>query len=511
VSGANTTLTVIDNSTEFFPDANAINSITAKGASDNTDVFANTDGSGRQRLEYREATSVSSADIEMGRFDLQKGDMVVVDVNGNVPGSIDNLDTVLRVFNSTGALIAFNNGGGAGEDSEAVFAALTTGAHYIAVTGEGNATYNPLDGSGALAGDTGFFTVVLHLNPTSIGSSVAQTLNGTSGDDYIVLMAGNDVSAAGAGDDTVSGGDDNDTLTGETGNDYLFGDFGDDSLNGGVGDDVMGGGAGNDLYWVSSANDIVTEYSNEGVDTVRSLVSWVAGSHEENLYLLGTAANATGNNLVNFIYGNASNNILDGQGGADRLTGGGGDDTYIINSVGALIFETLAGAPGGLNDHVQSSATHTLSNNVELLTLTLGDNINGTGNALVNTITGNTGNNFIDGKEGSDTLIGGGGGDQFLFTTALGATNIDTIADFDPANDFVRLDDAIFTAIAPGFLAAAAFTIGGAAITAAQRIIYNSATGQVFYDSDGVGGVGQVQFALINTGLALTAGDIFVF
>jgi Ca2+-binding RTX toxin-like protein len=152
-----------------------------------------------------------------------------------------------------------------------------------------------------------------------------------------------------------------------------------------------------------------------------------------------------------------------------------------------------------------------LPNNVENLILSAGS-INGTGNALANSIIGGSGNNFIDGKAGSDSLTGNGGADQFLFTTALNAaTNTDTIYLFNPAEDFLRLDDAIFTQIATGFLAAPAFELGTAADTAGDRIIYNPATGDVFYDPDGVGGVAQVRFAVLDGAPALSAGDIFVF
>ncbi|MFN0190887.1 MAG: calcium-binding protein [Aestuariivirga sp.] len=334
-------------------------------------------------------------------------------------------------------------------------------------------------------------------------SSFADDWVGTSFSDTLFM---------GTGNDTVHGGDAADFIFGEAGNDTLHGEGSDDRINGGAGIDTLIGGAGNDIYWVNTLSDITTEVAGAGIDTVRSTVDWQLASNVDKLYLDGTAANGTGNALVNFIFGNGQSNILDGQGNADRLYGGAGDDTCIVDSSGDLVFETIAGAAGGLSDHVQSSVNHTLSSNVERLTLTGAGNVNATGNSLVNIIAGNTGNNFIDGKLGSDTLTGNGGADQFLFTTALNAaTNTDTITDFDPANDFLRLDDAIFTVLPAGFLAAVAFHTGASAADAGDRIIYNSATGEVFYDSDGLGGVAQVRFANVGIGTALTQADIFVF
>jgi Ca2+-binding RTX toxin-like protein len=316
----------------------------------------------------------------------------------------------------------------------------------------------------------------------------------------------------GNGNDTVHGAGAADFIFGEAGNDTIFGEDSDDRINGGNGIDTMIGGVGNDIYWVNSASDVTTELAGEGIDTVRSTVSWTLAAEVDKLYLDGSAANGTGNALVNFMFGNAQNNILDGQGGADRMNGGAGNDTYIVDSAGDLVFETIAGAAGGIADVVSSSVNHTLSANVEILGLSGVANVNATGNTLINGIFGNTGNNFIDGKAGNDSLSGGGGSDQFLFTTALNATtNVDTISDFDPANDFLRLDDAIFTQIAPGFLAANGFEVGTGADDINDRIIYNFATGEVFYDRDGLGGVAQVKFAVLTGAPALTAADIFVF
>ncbi|MFN0194174.1 MAG: calcium-binding protein [Aestuariivirga sp.] len=334
-------------------------------------------------------------------------------------------------------------------------------------------------------------------------SSFGDDWYGTAFSDTVFLGAGNDV---------FHGGGAADFIYGESGNDTLLGEASDDRIDGGTGIDVMYGGAGADIYWVDNLNDTTIENVGEGSDTVRATLDWTLAANVDKLYILGSATIANGNDLSNFIYGNANANQINGGLGADRMFGGAGSDFYYADSAGDLIFETIAGAGGGLFDHVFSSVNHTLSNNVEFLTLTGGGNINGTGNSLGNTISGNSGNNFIDGKAGIDTLGGNGGSDQFLFTTTLNAsTNVDFISDFDPANDFLRLDDAIFTQIATGFLSAAAFHAGAAATTAAHRIIYNSALGDVFYDRDGLGGVAQVWFANIGVGTALTQADIFVF
>lgn len=59
-------------------------------------------------------------------------------------------------------------------------------------------------------------------------------------------------------------------------------------------------------------------------------------------------------------------------------------------------------------------------------------------------------------------------------------------------------------------ITAAMFKIGARAGDASDRFIYNQNTGALFFDSDGTGTTGQIQFATLSTGLALTNVDISV-
>jgi Ca2+-binding RTX toxin-like protein len=144
-----------------------------------------------------------------------------------------------------------------------------------------------------------------------------------------------------------------------------------------------------------------------------------------------------------------------------------------------------------------------------------------TGNGAANLLSGGGGNDALkglggadrlNGGTGNDRLVGGTGTDLFLFNSALNASsNVDRITDFSVVDDSIQLDNDVFTAAgAIGTLSAGAFRAGVAAQDADDRIIYDSATGKIYYDADGNGAGAQVLFAQVNAGLALTNGDFSI-
>ncbi|TMJ19717.1 MAG: hypothetical protein E6G92_08080 [Alphaproteobacteria bacterium] len=311
-----------------------------------------------------------------------------------------------------------------------------------------------------------------------------------------------------AGADNLAGGDGPNQISGLGGNDYL---------NGGAGADTLSGNGGDDIFIVDNAGDVTVEASGQGRDVVYASVNYslAAGSHIEVLSTISqaaaTAMTLIGNELVNEIYGNAGANFIDGGGGADYLAAFGGDDIYIVDAAGDVVAE--AASEG--RDVVYAKASWALGagSSVEVLsTISSGATtaINLTGNALDNELYGNAGANTLNGGAGADYLMGYGGSDNFAFTTALGGGNIDQIADFNAAADTILLDDAVFAALPAGALNANAFVVGTTAQDSTDRIVYDSATGNLYYDADGSGAGAAVLFATLVGHPTITASDFTV-
>jgi Ca2+-binding RTX toxin-like protein len=219
----------------------------------------------------------------------------------------------------------------------------------------------------------------------------------------------------GSGNDTLIGNDVANILTGNNGSDTLTGNGGADTLDGGAGVDDMSGGGGDDTYNVDSSSDFITENADEGVDSVNASATYSLTNNIENLTLLGSdALSATGNALNNVIVGNSGANFINGGAGADTMSGGDGNDNFTVDNAGDTVSEN---ANEG-TDRVFASVSFVLGENVENLTLTGVDAINGYGNALANTLLGNDAANILDGGAGADTMTGGLGNDSYYVDDA---------------------------------------------------------------------------------------------
>ncbi|WP_264045160.1 Calx-beta domain-containing protein [Methylobacterium flocculans] len=290
------------------------------------------------------------------------------------------------------------------------------------------------------------------------------------------------------------------TAIGNSLNNRLIGGIGNDVLEGRGGNDILIGGGGKDIFVFypesgSSADSIMDFRPGIGGDVVRlidlgfmSFASIQAGLRDysegavltlpsgdtilfrgvlsekltaENFEFSGALASRpiwnpyeppVGPNLKTAYFGGTPGNdvlvgtdrddTLEGNGGADKMSGGKGNDTYVVDSNSASVTEKTG---EGIDTIVSYVNSYILPSNVENLVLKKADGQIGQGNELNNRITGGNGADTLIGAGGNDFLTGGGGSDTFFFSAGSGH---DVIADFQAGpglGDLVQLQNYGFT------------------------------------------------------------------
>ncbi|ESQ90368.1 hypothetical protein ABAC460_09440 [Asticcacaulis sp. AC460] len=367
--------------------------------------------------------------------------------SGNISGTGNALNNILtaNLGNSTLA-------GGLGDDTYYVDNA---GDSVVELGGEGNDTIYSSDNRGLFGTYvetlilTGAANIVATGNSFAnrlVGNSGTNTLTGLAGDDtYVVQNAGDTtVEAAGEGTDlvesaitwTLAANVENLLLTGGAAVNGT-GNSGNNVLTGNEANNVLSGLGGNDTYYIQNSGDTVVEANGDGTDTIVSTVTYsLAGRYVEFLTLVGAAnIDATGNGNANTLTGNGGNNVLtglgghdalDGTGGVDTLIGGTGNDSYVVDDAGDVVTEAV----GEGIDLVATALTYTLGANVENLSLTGTSAINGTGNALNNVLSGNSGVNVLTGGLGNDTYYVQSAGDNVVEANGEGTDLIYSTASY---------------------------------------------------------------------------------
>jgi Ca2+-binding RTX toxin-like protein len=202
-------------------------------------------------------------------------------------------------------------------------------SYVNSLTGVEVRLFNGVAAGGEANGDT--FSSIENI----VGSSRTDTLAGDAIANQIW---------AGDGNDGVSGREGNDALRGELGNDVLQGGAGEDYLIGGAGADSLGGGADDDLVDYSASDAGVTINLATGAGT---------GGHAQDDYL-ASIEDVIGSAFNDIIIGkaNAWDNVFDGGGGNDTITGGLGNDRFVFR-MGDGSDTVTDFTAGGSADHVR--------------------------------------------------------------------------------------------------------------------------------------------------------------
>ncbi|WP_263626428.1 calcium-binding protein [Novosphingobium percolationis] len=354
-----------------------------------------------------------------------------------------------------------------------------------------------------------------------------------AGNDIVLGHDGNNYIEGGTGNDRIEGRGGDDTLIGQDGDDFLSGGIGNDRLIGGEGADVLDGGSGNDIaaynFTVRSDQNI-RQRVGQGTDADKIFIELFSETKSDIIFVI--KGNNDGSVDVKGVgpcyYFNIDNSI--GVEEIHFLPDGPFDPSRFVNIiVGPRVdfidakLGTAAANGTTMGDKIDLGAMFSdygAKWQIAARGLSGDDVIAGHGGA--NRLEGNEGNDLLSGKAGNDTLIGGAGKDTltggtgkdyFVFDTA--PTSRDTITDFSHAQgDTIQLSKAVFKGFAytgalhaDDFYAAAGAT---KAHDATDRLVYNTTTGVLYYDADGLGGSAAVAVALLgaSTHPTLAYGDL---
>lgn len=170
----------------------------------------------------------------------------------------------------------------------------------------------------------------------------------------------NFISTSGNIDAVLRGGGGNDTIWGATGRSYIYGDEGDDVLISFTTNSQlpheMDGGAGNDTFSFQGAVNGAKVTGGSGVDFLdlfkagkAVVVSLFDNSNDAGVTFTGIEG-LGGTAFADQLQGDAQNNLLVGNGGADTIYGGEGDDTIRLISGTDLAQANVFGGSNP-NDH----------------------------------------------------------------------------------------------------------------------------------------------------------------
>jgi len=262
-------------------------------------------------------------------------------------------------------------------------------------------------------------------------------------------------------------------ILGTPGDDNLRGTNGEDTLDGMGGNDKLTGKGGLDTFHISAGNDTITDFNLLGDDFGSEILQVEAGAK----VVATLAADDWYATEASYNLGNAE---LRTKGVAVDLSGVTKGQGWTVTSigkattiVGSMFDDTLTGGAGG--DHLDGGA----------------------------------GNDLLIGGKLATTMTGGDGADRFRLNGTKGVTTAHIITDFTSGTDRIELDLKAYKMLIAGQQADSALAYGTAAQTPNQHLIYDSASGHLWYDVDGSGKKAAVLIGVLGHDTPLKAADLW--
>jgi len=333
-----------------------------------------------------------------------------------------------------------------------------------------------------------------------------------------------------SGDDLLVGSKFPDKIYGKAGDDRLYGEEGNDLLSGGPGLNSVNGGTGNNTASYADATapviaSLVTQKGTWGVgneDTLSGILNLIGSRYGDTLTGEGNPNTLTGGRGNDELYGHAGNDTLIPGPGNDTVDGGDGVDTVSYAPSGAAVTVDLGNTANNRGD--AKGDTYVGIENAG--GTRFGDTL--TGNAGVNRLNGYAGDDKLDGAGGGDILLGGPGADTLTggtgrdyFRHSGSGEGPDVVTDFSLTQmDWLSFRAAGFggtstaNTLTPGPLPAASFVKGANPLptTTATTFLYDTDTGQLFIDLDGIGtDNGKTELMTLVGIPAIDAGDFNIF
>ncbi len=297
----------------------------------------------------------------------------------------------------------------------------------------GRNIFRLFDGNDTVDGGDGIDRVEMYVDDLSLGAGAQVNLSSS----VVAGIAAQTAISINGGTSTltsiedVMGSSSNDTIVGSDGNNQLVGWLGDDSILGLDGADILKPGAGADTIDGGDGIDRISflydptqyTYLNGLYPTVHA-TAWAGVAIDLGLGTftnvdgqLGQVSNVedvTGTFADDHIVGDSGDNVMSGLSGNDTLDGGsGGSDTVsyaAVNGDGRVLAPIV-----GVNASIPNGV------NVDLSTGTASDGEGGTDTLLnIDNVIGSIGSDTIKGTSGDNIVDGGEGTDTFIFTGALG-------------------------------------------------------------------------------------------